>query len=71
MTEFLFDIAWWAPVLVVLAGIALLVMGNNRQQAGMRNGGAAVAVLGIAWLACYMPSRHAAQVNPTTALRAE
>ena len=32
---------------------------------------ATVAVLGIAWMACYLPSRRAAQVNPTTALRAE
>ena len=32
---------------------------------------ATVAVLGITWLACYLPSRRAAQVNPTNALRAE
>ena len=50
MTEFLFDIAWWVPLLVVAAGIGLLVTGNNRQQSAMRNGGGGVAVLGIAWL---------------------
>jgi predicted permease len=32
---------------------------------------ATVAVIGIAWLACYLPSRRAAQVNPVKALRAE
>ncbi|WP_348265228.1 ABC transporter permease [Telmatobacter sp. DSM 110680] len=32
---------------------------------------ATAAVIGIAWLACYLPSRRAAQVNPTSALRAE
>ena len=32
---------------------------------------ATAAVLGIAWLACYLPSRRAAQVNPVNALRAE
>ena len=32
---------------------------------------ATVAVIGIAWLACYLPSRRAAQVNPVNALRAE
>ncbi len=32
---------------------------------------ATVLVLGIAWLACYLPSRRASQVNPTNALRAE
>jgi len=32
---------------------------------------AIVVVIAIAWLACYLPSRRAAQVNPVNALRAE
>jgi len=32
---------------------------------------ATASVIAIAWIACYLPSRRAAQVNPTTALRAE
>ncbi|MGA9587922.1 MAG: ABC transporter permease [Terracidiphilus sp.] len=32
---------------------------------------ATVVVIAIAWIACYLPSRRAAQVNPVSALRAE
>jgi predicted permease len=32
---------------------------------------ATISVVAIAWLACYLPSRRAAQVNPVNALRAE
>jgi hypothetical protein len=30
-----------------------------------------IVVIAIAWIACYLPSRRAAQVNPVNALRAE
>lgn len=33
--------------------------------------GSTIAVIAIAWIACYLPSRRAAQVNPVNALRAE
>jgi predicted permease len=33
--------------------------------------GTSLCVVGIAWLACYLPSRRAAAVDPTMALRAE
>jgi ABC-type lipoprotein release transport system permease subunit len=29
------------------------------------------AIIGVAWLASYLPSRRAAAVEPVTALRAE
>ena len=32
---------------------------------------ATAGILAIAWLACYLPSRHAAALNPVNALRAE
>jgi predicted permease len=32
---------------------------------------ATIVVIAIAWIACYLPSRRAAQVNPVNALRAE
>jgi len=32
---------------------------------------ATLCILGVAWLACYFPSRRAAVVNPVNALRAE
>jgi ABC-type antimicrobial peptide transport system permease subunit len=32
---------------------------------------ATLCVIGIAWIACYLPSRRAAVVNPVDALRAE
>ena len=32
---------------------------------------ATAIVIAIAWIACYLPSRRAAQVNPVNALRAE
>ena len=49
--DFLFDIAWWVPLVVVASGIALTVAGNNRQQSALRAGGIVVVLLGIAWLA--------------------
>ena len=32
---------------------------------------ATLCVMAIAWIACYLPSRRAATVNPVNALRAE
>jgi ABC-type antimicrobial peptide transport system permease subunit len=32
---------------------------------------AAIIIFAISWIACYLPSRRAAQVNPVNALRAE
>lgn len=51
MRELLVDIPWWLPAIVIALGVVLLVSGNNRQMAGVRNGGAVIAVLAIAWAA--------------------
>ena len=32
---------------------------------------AIVSIVAISWIACYVPSRRAAAVDPTNALRAE
>jgi ABC-type antimicrobial peptide transport system permease subunit len=32
---------------------------------------AALVIFAISWIACYLPSRRASQVNPVNALRAE
>jgi hypothetical protein len=50
MRDLLFDVSWWVPVLLAVIGVALLVSGNNRQNAGLRNGGAGVILVGIGWL---------------------
>ena len=72
MTELLFDVSWWIPLLVAGLGVAILIAGNNRQHAALRNAGGAVALLGVAWLAlgfviatptktCVKQSRQLAQ----------
>ena len=32
---------------------------------------AALVIFAVSWIACYLPSRRASQVNPVNALRAE
>lgn len=46
--NWLFDIAWWIPVAVVLGGAVAFVMGNSRRQLAVRNAGLAAVGLGIA-----------------------
>ncbi|HXE52775.1 MAG TPA: hypothetical protein VN541_07150, partial [Tepidisphaeraceae bacterium] len=49
MSEFLFDAPLWLPAILLIVGIFVLIRGNNRQMPAMRNAGAAVILLAIAW----------------------
>jgi hypothetical protein len=49
MYEFFFSVPWWAPTILVIAGIAVATSGNRRQNQKTRDIGAAIAFLGIAW----------------------
>jgi hypothetical protein len=47
MTDLLFDAPWWLPVAIAAAGVMVFVSGNRKQQAALRNAGAAVFGLAI------------------------
>lgn len=49
MRDFLFDVPWWAPTLMVIIGVALLVSGNRRQKTGTRTAGLIILCLAILW----------------------
>lgn len=49
MSEFFFDVPWWALALIGTIGIALFVSGNRRQQSGRRTAGLAVIGVAILW----------------------
>jgi len=45
--SFIADAPWWVALIIAIAGVAVLLAGNNRQNSAMRNGGAAIIVLGL------------------------
>jgi hypothetical protein len=47
--DLLFDTPWWLLAALGIAGIVLLVMGNNRQKRQMIWAGLIVLVLAVAW----------------------
>jgi len=51
MSDLLFDVPWWIPVVLVITGISLWVSGNRRQERRLRDGGAGVLVLAVGWAA--------------------
>ena len=51
MSDLLFDVPWWIPILLALLGIFIFWNGNNRQQAKLRNIGSGLVVLAVAWFA--------------------
>jgi predicted permease len=60
---------------LVIAAVALRLMSSLLYKVSsvdpLTYGGATVCILVIAWVACYLPSRSAAGVNPVSALRSE
>ena len=49
MSDLLFAVPWYLPTLLGVVGIALLVSGNRRGAGPMRNGGAAILLVAVAW----------------------
>jgi predicted permease len=60
---------------IVIAALALRLMSSLLYKVSAMDPwtytAAAACILAIAWVACYLPSRSAAVVNPVTALRSE
>jgi hypothetical protein len=48
MSDLLFDTPWWLPTTLILVGAILLVSGNRRQKAAVRNAGAGLIALALA-----------------------
>jgi hypothetical protein len=54
MQRWLFETPWWLLVAVAVAAVALLVSGNNRQNARLKLAGVGVLILGAAlWATSY------------------
>lgn len=51
MSDLLFDVPWWIPVVLVITGISLWVSGNRRQDRRLRDGGTGVLLLAVGWAA--------------------
>lgn len=49
MTDLLFDVPWWLPTLLVIAGIAIWVRGNRRQERRPIAIGIGLIVLAVGW----------------------
>lgn len=49
MRDLLFSVPWWIPTVLVIAGVALLVSGNRRQNVRVRTSGFALIALAVAW----------------------
>lgn len=49
MYDLLFDVPWWIPTVLVIAGIALWVSGNRRRNANLRTVGLVLVVVAAVW----------------------
>jgi hypothetical protein len=49
MTDLLFDQPWWLPTSIIIVGIALFISGNRRQLTRLRNAGAIIVLIAVAF----------------------
>jgi hypothetical protein len=49
MRDLLFNVPWWIPAVLVIAGVILWVSGNRRQHDRMRTIGWTLMLLAVAW----------------------
>jgi hypothetical protein len=49
MHDLLFSVPWYLPTATAIIGLALLVNGNSRQNARLRNAGGIVMLLAVGW----------------------
>jgi len=49
MRDLLFSVPWYLPTITAIIGLALLVNGNSRQNARLRNAGGLVILLAAGW----------------------
>ena len=69
MTDLLFDQPWWLPTSIIIVGIALFISGNRRQLPRLRNAGAIIVLVALAFSLISFsskPTKKNASAKPTS-----